>query len=158
MGKMSRKRQVKNVMFLFLAVLHLFNFEHVNAQTISESEPSFMVACSSEKQIASWNESIRLQAWVDALPEQKLIYTWSTEVGHLEGEGAEVQWALTGVHWGKVYKATVKVSDQVKQFAECSLRIIVTSPPLILKGGGLETGRAFLLPDHKEEEGYGLYS
>jgi hypothetical protein len=79
------------------------------------------------------------------------------DVGKLKGDGPEVIWDLTGVKPG-IYNGKVQVTDQKKGASECTLSVILSLPPLKLKGSGYETGRSFLLPDQVETEGYGLYS
>jgi hypothetical protein len=75
----------------------------------------------------------------------------------VDGQGFEVRWNFTGVRPGS-YTAIVRVSDTTGGFIYCSMRVIVRSPPTVVRGGKRETGRAFLLPDQTETEGYGLYS
>ena len=116
-----------------------------------------IVACSPDTPIVRPSETVRLRAYAISPKGTPLEFTWSASTGRVDRRGAEVRWAFTGVPVG-VYDAKVVVSDGVGEFGNCSVRVIVQAQPQGQVRGTRETGRLFLLPDQREQTGYGLYS
>jgi hypothetical protein len=137
-------------------LLPALSSEHYARELPAQTAPN-VVACSPDKPIVFPKETISLKVWATFPASQALHYAWSVTAGSVEGEGSEVRWNFEGVR-PEVYKATVRVSDPRGEAADCSVRVIVRSRPIELRGGSRETGRSFLLPEQIETGGYGLYS
>lgn len=126
-----------------------------------------LISCSPERPVVSSGSSIQVKAWAstpDARPlASSIAYAWSANTGRIRDNNAGAQWDLEDSKPGN-YTATVRVTTPAGEKAQCSLEIVVES----LKQeehahkndtrGKQETGRSFLLPAQREEEGYGLYS
>ncbi len=121
------------------------------------SEPELAsVVCSAENLTVTTGEAVRLRVWVDPWRDQTLDYEWSVPVGMVEGTGQEVTWKLIDVKAG-VYEAHIRIRDKTGSVSKCTTQVIVRDA-LQVRAPSRQTGRALLLPDQQESEGYGLYS
>jgi hypothetical protein len=119
-----------------------------------DSEESHSVACSPDRPATQADESVTLRAWTKTAGRE-LHYGWNAASGLISGQGQEVSWSLKGAGSG-IYRAEVTVKDGSGISRGCTIRVAVLEPD---RGpNARETGRAFLLKDKKEAEGYGLYS
>jgi hypothetical protein len=142
------------------------------AQTDSQSN-AIEVLCLTERPAIDQGASTRLQAWA-VTPDgqhiaQSIAFEWQVSGGAVQGTGPDVQWNLSGVKIdaGELHKkvtATVKTRATGLSESTCIVEVFIgkkedaelPGPPS--DRGGLRSARRYLLPDQKEEAGFGLYS
>jgi hypothetical protein len=82
-------------------------------------------------------------------------------VGNISGAENEARWNFQDVPSG-VYKSTVTVTSAGERLGECAVQVTVIEPergaPDVEAPAHHTAARAFLVPEMKEEAGYGLYS
>jgi hypothetical protein len=152
MERMERKAGVLAMRLLttVLCFLTAGNWTYAN-------EPELLpVVCSAETLTVATGKTVRLRVWVDPSQSQDLYYEWSVPVGMLEGTGQEVTWKLIDVKPG-AYEAHIRIRDKTGWVSECATQVIVRDA-IQVRDPNRQTGRALLLPDQLESEGYGLYS
>ena len=132
------------------------------------------VLCLTERPAIVQGESTGLRAWAvtsDGIPiPQPTQLKWQVSEGLVQGEGSDVQWNLSGVtiKSGELHKkvmATVSADVASVGSASCAVAVFIGKKEIdtSVNGvsdtrGGLRSARRYLLPNEKEETGYGLYS
>jgi len=163
-------RQILGSLWSILVVLHA---QPTLAQAESQNK-TLEVMCLTERPAIVEGESTSLQTWATTQDGQPLVqpasFVWQLSEGTVQGTGAEVQWNLSGVRIpsGELHKkvaATAKATATGLGDATCVVEVFigkkeeVAAPgPTPGTRGGLRSARRFLLPDEKEETGFGLYS
>src|SRR5215472_9320075 len=130
------------------------------------------ILCLTDRPAIDQGASTRLQAWA-ATPDgqpiaQPIALQWQVTAGVVQGTGSDVQWNLSGVkiESGEFHKkatATVKATATGLEESGCVVEVFVgkkedRSPLLPDRSGGLRSARRYLLPNQKEDTGFGLYS
>lgn len=132
--------------------------------------------CITDRPAIVEGESTSLQAWAAMQdgqpPAQSVSVVWQVSEGTIQGTGSDVRWNLSNVsivpgELHKKVKATVKTTATGLAEATCSVEVFVgkkeqvgqEDPPRAIETrGGLRSARRYLLPNEKEEAGFGLYS
>lgn len=143
------------------------------AQTDSQNKGLDLV-CLTDRPAIVEGESISLQAWATTQdgqpPTQAVSVVWHVSEGTIQGAGSEVRWNLSTVNimsgeLHKKVKADVKATSVSLGEATCSVEVFIGRyvKEEDLRGkdetrGGLRSARRYLLPNEKEESGFGLYS
>jgi hypothetical protein len=143
------------------------------AQADAQSKGLDLV-CITDRPAIVEGESTSLQAWATTQdgqpPAQAVSVVWQVSEGSIQGTGSDVRWNLSSVNimsgeLHKKVKATVKVTSTGLGESTCSVEVfigkkeqVVPGPPPIDRSGGLRSARRYLLPNEKEESGFGLYS
>jgi hypothetical protein len=142
----------------------------VQAMTDSRNT-SMEVLCLTERPAIDQGASTTLQAWA-ATPDgqpiaQPVAFEWLVTAGIVQGKGPDVQWNLAGVkiepgEFHKKVTATVNATAAGVSASSCAVEVFIgktddTGPPPSDRGG-LRSARQYLLPDQKEDAGFGLYS
>jgi hypothetical protein len=140
------------------------------AQTDSRNT-AMEILCLTDRPAIDQGASTRLQAWA-ATPDgqpfaQPIAFEWEVTAGVVQGTGSDVQWNLSGVkiesgEFHKKVTATVKATAAGVSASTCAVEVFIgkkedAGPPPSDRGG-LRSARRYLLPDQKEEAGFGLYS
>lgn len=153
-------RRISVAIIFLIGVVFLANGPHryLCAEDVQGSLPSeaLLVMCSSDRLFVDTVEPLDLRVYTHPKGDESFHYTWTVTAGRIEGTGPHVKWNLAGAK-PSVYRLTVRVTDAQGHSGTAQLEVVVIKP-LDLKGGKYTTGRAFLLRDKKEDEGYGLYS
>lgn len=111
-------------------------------------------SCTPEKPAAGDGESIHVRLWT-ASHTSTSQYTWTATAGHIESQGIEAVWDLSGAPAGY---ATATVRYFVPSGpASCSLQVVVTEGAG-KRGAVRDQGHDLLVKDIPEALGYGLYS
>jgi hypothetical protein len=152
MERMERK-PVLLAMRLLATVLCLLT---AGNGTYADEPELFPVVCSAENLTVATGKAVSLRVWVDPSQSQNLHYEWSVPVGMVEGTGQKVTWKLIDVKPG-AYEAHIRIRDETGSVSECATQVIVRDA-IQVRDPNRQTGRALLLPDQQESEGYGLYS
>ena len=155
------------------AVVALLAPQTALAQTES-GNTAMEVLCLTDRPAIDQGSSTRLQAWVatrDGQPiAQPIALEWQVTAGVVQGTGPDVQWNLSGVTIvsGQLHKkvtATVKAMAAGLSGSSCTVDVFIgkkedtgADGPPSDRRGGLRSARRYLLPDQKEEMGFGLYS
>ena len=132
------------------------------------------LVCFTDRPAIVEGESTSLQAWTttqDGQPfAQPISLTWHVSGGTVQKTGSDVGWNLSSVRIapGELHKkvtATVKATSTGLGEATCSVEVFIgkkeqvgPGPPPTDTRGGLRSARRYLLPNEKEESGFGLYS
>lgn len=144
------------------------------AQTDAQNK-TFDLVCITDRPAIVEGESTSLQAWAttqDGQPlTQKVSVVWQASEGAIQGIGNDVRWNLSSVsilpgELHKKVKATVKAESTGLGESTCSVEVFIGKkeqiapgpPPTDTRGIGLRSARRYLLPNEKEESGFGLYS
>ena len=87
-----------------------------------------VVTCSADPTRAQKGTPIRLTANGTTTTGRTLTYAWSSPAGHVEGMGPSARVDTTTLAPGD-YSATVRVTDGVDGFADCTTSFSVLAPP-----------------------------
>src|SRR5215472_1354234 len=131
------------------------------------------ILCLTDRPAIDQGASTRLQAWA-ATPDgqaitQPIAFEWQVTAGVVQGTGSDVQWNLSAVkiESGELHKkltATAKATSAGVRASTCAVEVFIgekedAERPLADRPArGLRSARRYLLPDQKEEMGFGLYS
>jgi hypothetical protein len=132
------------------------------------------VICLTEQPVIVEGKSASLRAWAttkDGAPvAQPISFEWQVTAGRIQGTGAEVRWDLAevSIEPGELHKKVVATAKAVVPSlgeALCSAEVFIGKKEVSVPirdpsdtRGGLIPARRFLLPNEREEAGYGLYS
>lgn len=117
------------------------------------------LACSVNTPVVTEGGSIQLRAFTQPSSSAKPAFRWNVDAGRVGQSttpaGDEVSWDLSGVAAGIApHRATVTMKGTSDPPVTCSVEILIAEGTR----GGRYSGRSFLLPDKREDEGFGLYS
>ncbi len=144
------------------------------AQTDAQNK-TFDLVCITDRPAIVEGGSTSLQAWATtqdgAPPAQAVSVVWQVSEGTIQGTGSDVRWNLSGVSIvpGELHRkatATAKATATSLGESTCSVEVFIgmkeqvepVPPTSTDTRGGLRSARRYLLPNEKEEAGYGLYS
>ena len=126
-----------------------------------------IVTCSPSIPIVTQGGTVEVFVWAasasgELLPS-KMVPRWSTTSGRIHDIGSRFVWRLAEATLGE-HTATVSIEIPGSGTSECVLTVIVKADteqtfPIDERGQKERVaGRGFLLPNKKEDSGYGLYS
>lgn len=163
----------RQMMWAVCSIVVAFHSPIVLAQTDSPNK-AFDLVCITDQPAIVEGESTSLQAWTTTQdgvpPAQAVSVVWQVSEGTIQGIGSDVRWNLSSVSIvpGELHKkvrATAKTTVTGLGEATCLVEVfigkkeqVVPGPPPIDRSGGLRSARRYLLPNDKEEWGFGLYS
>ncbi len=133
---------------IFLAVIG----QNVHAEPDSlAAEPPCM--CSADRVALSANDSTVLQ-FRYTKETARNNPAWHVDIGTISlKEAGETSWYIGPAEPG-VYYARAMINNNLL----CSVRVVVSSRALILRGEKRITGKSFLVGKNVEQQGFGLYS
>src|SRR5262245_18806506 len=153
-----------------LAVLHAWTASPAADQDrISEPGASLQIVCAPDRPFVHTGDSVTLRAWVTDTAGnpamQSVQFAWSASTGTIAG-GEVATWSVgrAAEGSGSVMKATAQVIARHEALgqAACELLVYVAKPIVAPPGPDQRSGRLsareFLLTNHDEPNGYGLYS
>jgi len=126
-----------------------------------------ILTCISSSPIVRPGGTVEIFVWVASATGEplasKIVPRWSTASGSIYEKGGRFFWHLEGATLGE-HTATVSIEIPFGSSSEGILKLIVSDDTGLTtpsdERGQKEriAGRSFLLPDKKEDSGYGLYS
>ncbi len=156
----------------FWAIVVMLHPQTAHAQVDSQKSKMDLICLADHPAIVEGGIT-RLRAWAIA-PDgtriaQSVSFAWQATEGSIQGSSSEVQWNLekTAIKDGELHKkvtATVKAVAIGVGDATCAVDVFIgknqPDDPIKRDGEirGLRSARRYLLPNEKEEAGFGLYS